>query len=172
VRGYHYDRSPSLEYVARVAEVFGYRLEWLAGGDGPPTQEEARRLLAALASSPEPPEEHRAFFAQVDQAILAHLGPLHPSARLVFIDLLNGLRWAPHPGAKVEGQVSADEFARALAAPLKVLSHVDGPPPFPSEAVTRYVVGVGPALARSIVDVLARGGWSSGNRGPNSQPEE
>lgn len=39
-RRYHWNREAPVHYLVRVSEVFGYRLEWLATGDGAPTQAE------------------------------------------------------------------------------------------------------------------------------------
>jgi hypothetical protein len=39
-RRYHRDRDAPPHYLARVADVFGYELEWLATGKGPRTHEQ------------------------------------------------------------------------------------------------------------------------------------
>lgn len=38
VRSYHFNREPPASYLARVAEVFDMRLEWLVTGQGSPQQ--------------------------------------------------------------------------------------------------------------------------------------
>ena len=40
VRNYHHNREPTPSYLARVAEVFGFRLEWLVADWGEPTEAE------------------------------------------------------------------------------------------------------------------------------------
>jgi hypothetical protein len=45
-RNYHYDREPSVAYIARVAVVFGFRLEWLISEKGAPTEQEEQLRLA------------------------------------------------------------------------------------------------------------------------------
>lgn len=40
VRNYHHNREPTPSYLARVAEVFGFRLEWLVADRGEPTTAE------------------------------------------------------------------------------------------------------------------------------------
>lgn len=35
---YHHDRQPPVQYLARVSEVFGFRMEWLATGKKPKTK--------------------------------------------------------------------------------------------------------------------------------------
>lgn len=54
-RRYHRDREPSLDYLVAIAEVFGYRLEWLATGQEPmkplTSQLEERELLKRLNTS-------------------------------------------------------------------------------------------------------------------------
>ncbi len=47
VRNYHFNRQPPVAYLARVADVFGYRLEWLIKGEEPRTVEEQKRELEA-----------------------------------------------------------------------------------------------------------------------------
>lgn len=49
VRNYHFDREPPASYLARVAQVFGIKLEWLITGEGEPTAE--REAAANLAST-------------------------------------------------------------------------------------------------------------------------
>jgi hypothetical protein len=44
VRGYHWNREPPAAYLARVAQVFGVRLEWLITGTGPQTNLDAALL--------------------------------------------------------------------------------------------------------------------------------
>lgn len=41
VRTYHYDKPAPASYLARVAALFGYRLDWLVTGEGARTQAEA-----------------------------------------------------------------------------------------------------------------------------------
>jgi hypothetical protein len=62
VRGYHYDREPPAAYLARVAQVFGVRLEWLITGTGPQTNLDA----ALLDLVDRPPDDMR-------QALAGHL---------------------------------------------------------------------------------------------------
>lgn len=42
-RTYHYNRDAPAAYLARVAATFGVRLQWLATGEGAPTEAEVRR---------------------------------------------------------------------------------------------------------------------------------
>ena len=52
LRKYHRDRTPSTEYLSRVAEVCGARLEWLVSGEGaafkPPMVSDQVRGLSPL----------------------------------------------------------------------------------------------------------------------------
>jgi hypothetical protein len=49
VRNYHAGREAPVSYLVRVADAFGFRLEWLASGSGPRTQAEFNAAARALA---------------------------------------------------------------------------------------------------------------------------
>ena len=53
VRNYHHDRSPPVEYLVRVSDVFGADLQWLATGRGAPWPGDPSIGVRARASNPE-----------------------------------------------------------------------------------------------------------------------
>lgn len=68
-RYYHYDREPPAPYLARVADVFGARLEWLITGRGEPTE------MEAALREPEPDRPHQGVRATMDERLRAAFPP-------------------------------------------------------------------------------------------------
>ncbi len=123
-RTYHVQgREPPASYLARVAEVFGVRLEWLIRGEGAPTPETEEELRATVRVA------GRAFARAVEDALIRVFPPyrrLGPAPRAAIWDL-SRRTLASLVAAMPEdrGSVSGNEVGRAvgryLAAPFDTL---------------------------------------------------
>jgi hypothetical protein len=125
VRLYHFNRDPPVSYLSRVSRVFGFKLDWLASGVGPKTEEDARRraeLEAYVAASRGTPDDWArqkltgspAGWLLMDPAAMERAVEL--SARFhVWNERFAELRGVPVPTA----DESIWQFAILLQAPLK-----------------------------------------------------
>lgn len=160
-RRYHGDREATAKYLARVAEVFGYRMEWLATGEGPEKMTLAGRVALEaekggarwLGESPVGPwveEVGGVETAEVFRALVERIAQLDP-------DFVSSAR------PEVRG-----ELANRLDALLREIHHLLGPRlihgrEMPQERnaalalLTGFLVAVaGPGKGHSIETILER----------------
>ena len=153
VRMYHWKREPPPSYLARVAEVFGVRIEWLVTGEGRVTVagEEAARgaPLDAIPGVVYPPIDRLQRYAT--SALLsawAAIAEGQPGPLGQVMDdgvlTLSGKTWKA--------------LQAAVLAPLDVLVDFFGPPVDADEdALSDYTATVALALRRYARTVVDRG---------------
>lgn len=137
VRGYHFNREPPADYLARVADVFGYRLEWLVTGKGAARSTHEREAETTHA---------------VLSALFGAANGLRPLGvwgvdQLALAAVPNVAMWIGPVGAGMtpEGMSEEDRYVRAaqmlgeaIAAPLRVLG-LD-PSEWPEPVKAQYVM--------------------------------
>lgn len=154
------ERIAPAPYLARVADRFGVRLEWLATGEGPVTIEEAElqsagqdavevaaKLVDSWRRGPD------AFTDEVSSALKAHFGHLpSPVARAVFVHTLGRLR--SNPALVIRGEDrSPDALAAILAQPVREVAAREGVQ-VTTMLLDQYLIDVVPALGRWLEDAI------------------
>lgn len=154
---------PRVELLRAMADVLGVRGEWLAFGDGEPTEDlEYWRAVARSLAESRMAEEKSALPAErLRDAVRAALGreapyageleePIPPWVPLlspVWLELLDADARARPTGVSVTLEMVTDlerSIAEALAAPLRAI-RVD-PESLSERELTRYIVSMVPAL--------------------------
>jgi hypothetical protein len=162
VRKYHYDRVPPTDYLVRVAERFGVRLEWLAAGKGEmrdPLFDEMEGSVLDMSDDPfeggansHPPSEHHAMLSGV-KAEFRHLPTLSWASNMATFAPMMALTayLAENPAMREDMGVVvhlAEDFGRrvgkSFAVPLQLLG-VD-PEYLPAHEMERYLLGMTFAL--------------------------
>ena len=147
VRNYHHcDHDPKRErvapadYLARVAKVFGVRLEWLITGERPVTvgqqvtedalAEEEQRREGLDEEAEKSIQEHRERVGAARTALAEATGAsVSPVAFAVFLHAWNRMKSQPEVYFDTE-HLSLETFARALMAPLHEAEGEVGAPGF------------------------------------------
>jgi hypothetical protein len=156
VRMYHWKRQPPPSYLARVAEVFGVRLEWLITGEGRITEaeEEAARgaPLDAIPGRVYPPIDRLQRYAM--SALLSAWSAIaegQPGPLGQVMDDGSGRTLSGH---------TWHELQLAVLAPLHKLEDFFGPAvDSDADALSDYAAAVALALrryARTVVDRTAQ----------------
>jgi hypothetical protein len=162
VRKYHYDRVPPTDYLVRVAERFGVRLEWLAAGKGemrdPLFDETEGRIIDSSddpfegGSNSHAVSEHHAMLSGV-KAEFRYLPTLSWASNMATFAPMMALTayLAEDPTIREDmGAVVrlAEDFGRrvgkSFAVPLQLLG-VD-PEYLPAHEMERYLLGMTFAL--------------------------
>jgi hypothetical protein len=119
VRNYDHDREPPPTYLARVADVFGYRLAWLITGEEPPTKAEVENAVVDV-------REHAARHTEVLQGLALHfpVSRLGPAGKAALIELVHercAREQVVRDGPRTTLHDAAVLVSRALALPLECL---------------------------------------------------
>lgn len=146
VRNYHSGREAPVTYLARVAEAFGYRFEWLATGVGPRTEVEAQTVTRELGDV-------------IWEGFVKGCGDFNPPRH---IEPLVFSLWRQAQVATGQTEYDSNlpaDIARLLLAPLRALGAFDEPrPSFSEEAFESYCVAMAPAVAAAFSVIQSRKG--------------
>lgn len=141
-RTYHVEgRQPPAAYLARVAKVFGVRLEWLVTGEGQPTESEEVLFRAVTPQGAVPAgPRHLALGRHATNALLeawAELAKPH-SGRLGQVPGETGLTLAGHIWQDTQKAVRAPLDATGLPVPDRIDDAFNDFAVSVAEAIRRY----------------------------------
>lgn len=146
VRNYHSGRDAPVSYLTAVAKAFGFRLEWLASGEGPRTEEEARSIAGSAALSATIAEDAKEALVDLHSTVLRAIRapvdyhPRHWGPSLAAV--LRRANDAPPFPARTE--IRPEHIGRALGAALEAIG-VD-PSRTTHEWMDDYITAMAPVL--------------------------
>ncbi len=120
VRNYHSDRDPPVDYLIRVAHVFGVSLEWLATGESQPWPADAQVETAAQEIA----ERGHHEFALSLEEVFWQYEKLPPLARAIVLKTCDRLYRDAQFRASLQGRTGPSRsyvgrfVGKALAGPL------------------------------------------------------
>jgi hypothetical protein len=159
LRNYHFNRQPTLEYLAQVARAFGYRLEWLVYGEEPKLTADWVETIRSGGRAPGGVDLE----ALLDERFPYYAG-LRPDARaavgLTMLRLSRALRWRFPDITDEHHQRRRDELIDEVGSFVRrVVRMLYNPTTGPAtDRLDDFVIGVAIAVRSLIPPARDRGG--------------